>query len=899
MSNCTEIRFLNLSNEALNRLNGTEPVLDLPSDFSVRLSKDVERLTVLGKIETEGALGFSAPFTDVNDALFIDYASPNTLDNRVSSYNVTAFVSGPAINFTRLIVKGRNYQNSTWELELRRPSDHWVELAGQKKINELDYGINILDYTNIEAIWDIPAYAGAYDPTENNCVYWPVVDYGGWVDQTEKAQGSETRVKYIGPEDLRPHISLPYILKVGFCAIGWTIDGVIFDSEWLRRLWVYALKPTYYDADSRGGRIRGRSFTEREFSNQSQFRVLRFFETIKGTMTELLYNNYGLVTARTCGIQNQSILSLKYKFILKAEFFNDRLLPFTAIFEILEIDESDNNVYTGEIISTPDQSVTVEFAAGETKSVSIEIETVLKGGQKGAIGINVLPSSGFKVLSGLYFEVVPTNNCMMTTGGFFNVVDCVSDETSVLDWAKAVVHLCNGRIETDNDTKTVTIHPEKRADVFGDVVPGFLLEEEAPVDISDKIIVNSIQVKPIRPDLKRYTRLQFANSTDAYIDSLNLTEPAHSRKLANGDDLPNEVSEVPNPIIEPTYEAVIDGLIASDAGGREPLPYLPRMWDNTNGERSFNIAPRILFAFGLVRQLNPDPKTNTNFPYTGFYWANPDNILLDAPSINYFGYATQLRTLELDPTPTVDGNIVFSGASSDLFTTFYLGITQQGKYGSTVDLLMMMRMADYSAYDFRNLFKFDINGRSIRAKMSGIRDFAPCLEIPTPATFIIEPAETECCELPCGCQFTRCEYYQDFGIYLRAATLADMRLASFVVDGIELVPTPLTFGELEIIDVGGDPYVTNLVDLLNSVGAPYFTFAISTTIHPDRGRRYFTIKRPACTPFRILITHTGLDAYLYTHEEQKQKWFSGSWSALGYGATTHTIPEDCVTTTEY
>ena len=212
---------------------------------------------------------------------------------------------------------------------------------------------------------------------------------------------------------------------------------------------------------------------------------------------------------------------------------------------------------------------------------------------------------------------------------------------------------------------------------------------------------------------------------------------------------------------------------------------------------------------------------------------------------------------------------------------------------------MRMQMKDYVKYDFRSLFFFYANGIPLRVPMTGIRDFQTCGDLPTPVTFFVDPVFSDCCDLPCGCQFTTCEYYQDFGVYLRQSTLNSLKIDSFIVDGIELLTAPVSLGNIKIVDVGGYPFVMNLVDTLNGIGAPYFSFGISTRIHGTRGARFFTLKRLACVPFRILITLDGAECYLYTQDEQKQKYFSGSWDALGYDTETYTEPIDCVTTTEY
>lgn len=896
--NCTEIRFYDLSPEAVQRLNGAEPILDVSEDFSLRLSKDVEKLSDVNKIVTEGVLGFSVPFTPRNNAILLEYHTPLKLDNKREAFRVSVTQARHTLLFNRLIVKQKDERRQTWELELRRSNDHWIELSAQKPLNEIDYGLASIEYYSIEQSWDKPEYSGVYDPSDNDSTYWPIIDFGGWQDLTEPPQGTQRRVKTVDPADVRPLISLPYILKRGFCEIGWTISGVIFEAPWFRRLWVYILKENYYDADTEGGRIRGRNFVRTLFGSGPSHRVLRFRELIKGAFSLRLPNPYpAFVNAWTCGIFNAAEIALRYKFIVRGEFHNDRAQAFTAIWQVFEIKPNDNNDFTGQILSDPSDAVVIEFAPFEKKYISLEIEATLAKRQKAAISVGVKPATGFYAEPGLYFEVVPVSRCVMPGSGTIKVADMVRGDYSLLDILKATLHLINGRLETDFSTKTLTIHPRRAADFWGFVVPSFTLEEEPSIDISHLILEESIQITNLRPEQKKFTRISFADASDAYIKSLNLSEPAHSRKIQNGENLPNEIEEIRNPMFEPTLEGRPNE-IATGAAGRQPAPLLPRMWDNTNGQVSYNIGPRILFAYGRIRQRNPIQKTNAP-AYCGFYWANPVNIAANQPAIEFFGYATQLRELTLDPEPTIDGNVVFSSFGRDLFVLCYLGLLQEKRGGYLIDALAFIQMRDYSSCNFRRLFSFQYKGRPIRAEMQAIRDFAPCLEIPTPVTFFVNAQESSCCDLPCGCQFSVCEYYFDFGPYLRQGTLDEMRVSSFIVDGVQLLSAPLPFGELKIIDVESDPYVINLVNTLQSVGAPYFDFQVSSRLHPEKGRRFFKLIKPACIPFSITITHNGSPVYEYTQESQRQKWFGGVWSELGYGSAYYGTPINCQIITQY
>jgi hypothetical protein len=887
-----QITALSISREAANRIgnpNATEITLDVGPTTAIRLSKDVLKLTELNNITDEGVLDTDLPFSPVNDAVFLEYRTLGSIDNRKNYYPVRVQIDGATIAFDRLLIRGRNETNQTWEVGFFRGEDHWITQANKYDIADIDYGTFELSQENLESNWDSPVYEGSYtNPTDQSPTYWPLIDYGGWVDLTPVPQGQTGRYKAVAPEDFRPLISLPYILRAGFCAIGWTLEGVILDTDYFRRLWVYALKQDYYTESKEGGRMVGRLFDR--ITNPQQY-IIYANEIIAGLGSGFELDFAGVYLA---GVKNNTGVQLVYRYLLNAEFSNETGAPFTALMAVWEMEDNLTGT-TGEILSADIEQITI--AAGETKRVIFSHDIIMKPGQSAAIQIWQVPASGWYIEPGAFISITPENKCLMR-GDTPDIGNMVKRGTMLMQWLKAAMQLIGGgRLETDFLTKTITIHPEKTADVYGETVPGFLLESEPNTDIQADVIPDSIRAVPVRKDLKRYTRLLFANSSDAYIGSLSLTEPAHSRKILNGADLPDEVSEIQNPLFEPTLEGQPDR-IGSGAAGRNPLPYIPRLWDNTDGNRSFNIGSRILYAFGNIRQVNPQPRTAAE-TYTTFFFDTPPNTAGTGLATT-FGYATQLRTWELDPSPSTDGNVIFANADYNLFVSFYLGLTQAQRRGFSLDVLLRMTATQYNSYNFRSLYSFLYLGYPVRAEMQAIRDFDALSETATPVTFFVNPVETECCDLPCGCQFTTCEYYMDMGVYMRQATLDNLKVASFVVDGIEYITTPIGFGNVNIIDMGGQPYVMNLVDTLNSIGVPYFTFGTSNRSHYAKGKRFFKIKHPACIPFQITIEHSGSDVYLYTELEQKTQWFTpGTWSAIGYGTENYTDPIDCQTITEY
>ena len=916
MIGVTRILARNLSEAARTRLGGaTEVYMDTPEGFRVPFTKEVERLSDINKIKIEGALRASLDYTEVNAAVLVDFSTPLSVNNRKKWVDVLVTIDGVPSKFTRMYVVAKNDDSGKWEVEFALPADHWTELASAKLINTIDFGGYRLTPDNVENSWDNSAYVGDYTPNQDvdgwNPAYgmWPV-DYGDWVDRTTPAANETDPAKMMAVEDIRPHVSLVYLLKRGFCEIGWDLGGFVLETEWSRSLWAYLLRKEYYtgngyDGVSYGkyGRVVGRIIdADLTFGATSVDKFIYFTELdyVGASGFELPFQ--GDPSKWMCGIKNPLPFKSKFKFSFKFELeaHPSVVIDQSFSFNIQELDaaNTDNDEFTGEILSA---DASFSIGPSETKFVSFDLECELEPGQKGALAYLALFGSLAGIIKkGMWFRCEP-NNEAFTREDEIDLRTALDTKLTLLDMAKAYVHLCNGRLETDYAARAVNIYPERSTNVYGEDVSGFIREDFTAEDVSADILPGSIRINFIRPELKRYTQLAFADSSDDYIDSLTLSEELHSRKIFNGEDLPNETDERKNPVFEPTAEGQSTllkrqtAVTAANGTRLIPSPYLPRYWDNTDGQRSFDIGPRILVGFGLIRQVNQNLLDAAD-KYAKIYWESYSTAR--AP----FGYATQLRTWVLykatstDP-PDNDFNVVFGRQAADLFVNFYLGLTQDNRGGMIIDALQMVTMAQYSRFNFRALCTFVYEGRQLRVPMTSIRDFSP--GIPTPVTYFASPAETSCCDLPCSCRFTTCDYYQDLGLFIRQSTMDALTVSSFKIDNKEQLTAPVSLGQINVVDIGGGSYVTNLVDALNSIGAPYFYFGYSTRVHPDRGMRFFTIKRPTCQTFEIIVSDSGDDVYRYTDTQQQEQWFAGSWGAIGYGTETFTAPDNCAITVEY
>lgn len=870
--------YVRLTPEGRNVLGGIEwAVLDLNDGFSTRKSKDVQALSDVNEILTEGILSVSFPFSTTNDAAFMQYSSPVITDNVDTGIEVRVVEGSDEEPFDRIFFKEKTDSSRQWEMEFRRSPNHWAELSSEKKLCSIDCGTATLDEATVLAGWAEQGYVdgGAVER-------WIPTDYGGWVDLAEPIQFTDPPVKNIWLEDLRPWLSEVYLLKQGFCEIGWTLEGQIFDTPWARAQFVYILSREYY-TESKGGnhKLIGANLIA-DFSPLSLAGSAIPYDSVQyDPGTNALPAGpfyYG-------GITNNLPFKGKWKFCFSGTLENTGGAGNTIGFTIFSFDLG-TGFPDGQALY--DEPAAFTLGAGEIRFVSFCQEIELEVGQTAVFWVGYSDTVILKKGYRMTFE--PANKSLVR-GDVVQIERLINCELYLLDMFKGFVHKCNGRIETDWPNRTVSVHPYRTADVAGDSVPGFIRDGETPIDLSGVIICESIKLSPVKNNLSRYSRYSFAPSTDAYVESLELVEPPFSRKILNSLELPDKVQDFQNPFYEPTLEGQNDEL---KRNSYFPSPNLPRLYDNMQGERSFNIGPRVLFFYGMIVQSDKSASTFVNGLTAAFYF--------EGALTTEFGYASHLPTYEFADTfePVLYSTLVYGKQPSDLYVMFYLAMGLTNKRGMWADALVYMEANDYAAWDFRTLFSFFYEGTPVVAFGENIRDFAPSLELPTPMRLLISPSVTACCELPCSCRFRECDYFQDFGQYITQDTLDELSITSFKVNGIEQLTEPVDFGIINVIHLNGKQFVTNLVDALNGLEIDYFAFAPSTKDYPEKDDlRYFKIKHPACWNFEIIISGVEAEVYRYRDYDHHQQWFDATWEPFGYAGNPVSVPADCVFTTEY
>lgn len=873
------------SDVARNALGVDWATLDLTPEFSLRLSKDVETLSDVNELLTVGILPFSVPFSTSNDLVLGRFGTPIIFNQNSEGIEARVLCDGHELPFDTIFYRGKDSSRKAWELEFRRSPNHWLELASEKKLCTIECGSFTLNQANVEAGWAQPKFDAAGAVTD--IVRWWLADYGGWVDLEEPPQFTDPPEKSVWVEDLRPMFSVPELLRLGFCEIGWTLQGLIFETPYVTALWDYILKRDYY-AESRGGTA---ILKLRNTVSDLEFGAV--IPTVP--LTDIDYDPGGNAVSAGVGIYWPAIAAplpfrCKYKFCFQGFIENTTGADVAIAGLVLEYQ-------FGPALSDPNQTLVATIAAGDTAYLDICVTATMNPGQVGWLVFGSAGAPGVFAKKGYRVTIEPDTQSLIR-GDVVDLKRLIDCDYTLLDRLKGFLQLIDGRVETDWNTKTVTVYPYKTADVYGDSTPGFIDESEV-IDLRGKVVCDSIKLTPVKNELRRYTRLQFRDSTDALIQDIDPIEPFHSRKILNGLELPDQIEERENVFWEPTIERQSESLKQISISAVFPfpttitcdLPYFPAMLDNLDGNRSFNILPRIFFAFGLIEQSG----TNTlSGGRTGLYF--------EGDPVTEIGYATQARTFNISSTtpPHLDASVVFGTLPSDLYVTFYLGLSQLNSAGMYGDLLVMMGMNEWQAWNFRKRFLFEYEGRPVIAIGERVRDFAPATDLSTPLRVLVEPNTSDCCNGPCSCRYSECSYFQDFGMFMSQQTLDALSITSFTVDGIEQLDAAVDFGIINIVAINGRAFVTSLIDALNGVGVPYFSFSPSDLDYPEKQDwRFFKIKRPACQTFRIEISDGDGVVYFYSDTAMGSKWFDADFEPFGYAENPISEPQDCIISVEY
>lgn len=678
--------------------------LDLLADQSLSISKGVQESSEFGSITQEGVLNFSLPFTPNNNRVFRKFKVHQILDNNLN--DIPVYARRGSNYFSQNVIRCLNVDDAAkrYEVSLLRDGSHWKTAMESCLLKDVLRGITF-DFTaeNIDDNWtDNTAYVDGGELA----LYAPV-DYG-------KFQNGDELIY----EDLRPLFSMYGLLQKIFCFSGRYLESPFFDSDMGRRIWTYILRK-----DTGGYDDNGKLVNYEVSGNNLVISPALFTRASIGNEINDQGSNYDNAAFEyTYSEQVTAFMDVTVSGSLTATHNDD----FTLSYKLVHEDSTGtvvNNVFGSKAFQTGTGTFDIDF----TKRI------IVATGDKIYLEVRSVPLTGgapdVTISLNVKGEIDSSNIFLGDTIDYGQIVD---QELTCLDFFEACVDLLNLKISDNDVTNTTTLYLPRNKTITtntSNVVEGFLKPLSEAQDVTDKIICNSRKVNTNKLEVNRYCRLQFADSTDTYIESQKFEDPPWSRRIDFGVGLTEETDEKINPLFEATIDRIVDELAATDSEGFS----LPVMRDNEDGKLSVDIGARVLFCYG------------NNSQFVGSEVGGVQrSINFNGNPITEFPICSQCPQVENDSPIEDFVNLIYGNKKQDLYKLAYQDEFNERLNSIQADYLLCMTYQDYRSLDFRTPFFANYNGKPSYYRVQKISDLDLDKDLTTPVMMIPFVNRTNC-----------------------------------------------------------------------------------------------------------------------------------------------------------
>lgn len=853
-------------------------------DFSsreegLRITRKLGELTDLGRIKIDGVLEFTVPRSDKNDIIFAKQLNFNNMCFGYTGIFVDVF-DGP-LHYNEDFITVLSFDDKNITCELGSSQEHWINALHTKRLNDINYSAfgvfeytigNIMDNMENGFKWEDDAFLGHFAPI------W----FGqNRIREEDGGQYATIPINCYSAYDMRPVISVLGSIRKAFCEERWNFRSPFLESDKGRRIWAYLNKPEYYLSPEDNERGRMLNFRASFVATGP----LPFWTSTSGPIPftdDSIFPNFDVGDC-----YNNTYPSTAFpRWMWTNPLPFSHLMTFGVNLVLNVVVATDIDIYIKRWNGFEVDSIkeTFSLAAGETRVVSFEWETVVNPGDSvyvTSVGGRVMDDSSF------YGRVAGK---MLYIGDMVDLGECVRDDF-FMDYFKGIVQALQGKLETDWITRTVWLHiSETTQEPNGDVIPGFYQENDD--DISSLVIEGSRKVKIDRDQrYKRYIA-KWADSTDEEIIRLEVDETLHEKRIELDNDYTEEWIDE-NPYFEPTLNREMQTKVFPRGTGTGID--VPWMIDNLEEKISYNIGPRLLLSLGYVAQSSPSN-------YEGLAETTPIIWLFQHPSFSD-GYQqmTYLAYLAQKPNATHYAglvqtndlfleNLVFGNQPFDLYNQY--------KEISVLEQLIRYNIEYLVKYDYNRFFSENFRLRKFinygsqpqRLKLIEMRDFNELT--PTPMSFRL--AAYRSTDGPCNCFFTTCLFYMPFTNALSQGEYDLLSVSSVIADGTQYVMAPIPFGTKDVVMLGPDSYVQNFPQILRDLEIPSYTWTNKKDNNNVCKTCWFEGKTPSCHNWEIVVQYDGDNMYRWTRDGFFI-WTGVIWSQKMTNNTINPRPQYCVT----
>jgi hypothetical protein len=780
-------------------------------------------------------------------------------------------VAGNIFNLT-LIVLGE--EDDQFIIRLKRPSNYWIEKLNKDSIQDLNLGQFELTLDNITTQWSL---GGVYQDLDIPMVF--TLGHYGQTAALLVDGGLQALVPdSLYAEDCRGYISVLGILQQMFCEARYKFRSPYLESEAGRRLWMYLAGPYFYK--------NGISYWGAKVNFRAEFIGTVEIPFWTSTSGKIPFNNTSLSPNYNAGdTWIDAVLSPGFDGN-SSWFVNPR--PFTHEFTF----EFGINALNGDMVLPISMEIIIELMDEDDiiYDSKLFIYDIEPGGKKilqGTWDTNVYRGGKAYVRSN--FGAVLTGSWFKGTvrGKYHYLGDNVEIAATLadikqLEVLRGIISTLNGKIDVKEAEKEVWLHIPDDVDIVSTLgvtsVEGYYRKYEYD-DATPYMVPNSLKFSSEEPSFKRFLRLKFKDSDDPSVPE-DQKETLHSHLIDFGPGLDDtDEDKVENTLFSPTIDVILPVTTYESQDGL----WVPSLRDTDEPQLSVNPGFRILSSQGFVsqtrRQLPEYHADAGDFDVVKFNFEQyePKSAKLGG-NATMFLYLSQKPVARLWPIGNRGiGNVVYGDTSNDLYQLFWQRELSERNPNNIMQALFTWDRTTALRFSFRRQQMLYHKGQPLLLRPTAIKDIDMQRDIP----LLVEFTKGGCLPTfaPCGCARTTARFYQHYSDEGGEHNPLNTFVTFFEVDGVQYV-LPGAYpglGAANIITLNGFDYATNLVDALNSLNIPHFTFTYRTaggSITSDDRKYWFEISYPSCQRFTIMLQEIAteeVNKWLYT-EEGVWKW---------------------------
>jgi hypothetical protein len=693
----------------------------------LRLTEKVNNF-LADKLEIPSAIGLTLKRTPRNRRALEPFINGQSGEYAGKACKVVAYLGDMTLPFTDLFVVSSDEQTYTAELKLG--NSYWLIKAEMLKLNAIPFDIFSFTAANIASTNNVGAYVDGGSPIR--------LPHVNWGQLTNNPNNINLVQNSLWTHDMRPFVSLLYLLRKGFAACGMAFTSTLLESDFGRRLIMYLLREDYGNVQNNNARrsLEVVSTTESTLMmmeyNDNKKIILPFSHIYSDpghnytggspeVFANIFQNKYFYRSPGFIGT-----IRIKAKFELRTRYAVNggvklRIMMINNLYSNLPliIKEVDMPVVYNTLYQPLIVTVICEIENATIPPLSI---LYVESEQYADDTIHV------KLLAQNTFSIIPERS-LYSEGDTINMADELDPNLSFLDVLKGVVHLFDAKLYYKRNSGHIYLFPTLTSNLFDDSeIEGFY--KDTFIDITEQVVPNSLKRNFEKTVLSENTRVGFASTSEK---GIAIDIPGKDYQIFDGFKTINPggysqeiISR--NPLFRATLNkeiTFINNLTDPDTSLRRAPHDLPYISDNENGEYSFNVGFRVLYFAGnkAVRR----KMTNGDLVIPGLVYN--DN---DVTAWYTFNLANLVNT---DGTKIKECLIYGNrkGDLKDLYKMFWLPSLQLIQDSVKHNILVY----DVGDIDFRDIINVDIEGHSYPMRLIEIQDWDGGVSgISTPLTLV-------------------------------------------------------------------------------------------------------------------------------------------------------------------